>query len=82
MSKNLTEAIEAWFDCWGMNIEKVDEIYGARLQVGLEVKVRENVLNRIKNNTYIQENFKLNIKKLNRWSYSIYFDELPNKQGG
>ncbi len=51
-------------------------IYAVPLQVGLKVKAREDALNKIKNEIYIQKNFKLNIKRLNRWWYSIYFDKL------
>jgi hypothetical protein len=40
---------------------------------GLKLEVNEKVLNNLVNEPYIQENFKLNIKRLNRWRYSVYF---------
>jgi hypothetical protein len=52
--------------------------------VGLKVEVRDNVLKEIQEEEYIKENFKLNIRRLNRWWYSVYFDkkgevEMKNK---
>lgn len=52
-----------------------DNIKLAELRVGLKISCREGTLNRLKNEPYIQENFKLNIKRLNRWWYSVYFAE-------
>lgn len=46
------------------------------VEVGLKVSVRDCVLNDLKDNSYIQQNFKLNIKRINRWWYSVYFDKI------
>ena len=45
-----------------------------KIEVGLKVNVRDFVLEILKNEPYIIDNFKLNIRRLNRWWYSIYFD--------
>lgn len=45
------------------------------LEVGLKIECREEVLNKLKCERYIQDNFQLNIKRLNRWWYSVYFAE-------
>jgi hypothetical protein len=42
---------------------------------GLKVEVRDKVLEIIKNHQYVKENFDLNIKRLNRWWYSVYFKD-------
>lgn len=49
------------------------------LRVGLKLEVRENELKKLQNNECIREYFKLNIKRLNRWWYSVYFDEKPDE---
>lgn len=58
-----------------MNLLRGDTIRAIELKVGLKIECREDELNKIKNEPYIQENFKLNIKRLNRWWYSVYFAE-------
>lgn len=55
--------------------EKNNKMYAVKLEVGLKVEVNESVLNTIKSNSYIQNNFSLNIKRLNRYKWSIYFDK-------
>jgi hypothetical protein len=50
------------------------------IQVGMKIKVKEGVLSELKNNEYIQDNFKLNVKRLNRWWYSVYFKEKCSHQ--
>ena len=45
------------------------------LHVGLNIEVREDIYEELKNDPDIQEKFKLNVKRLNRWWYSIYFDK-------
>lgn len=51
------------------------KIIGAvNLKVGLKLELRECELKKIQEIPYIKENFKLNIKRLNRWWYSVYFD--------
>jgi hypothetical protein len=45
------------------------------LDVGIKIKCRDYVFNELKNKPFIQNNFKLRVKRLNRWWYSIYFDE-------
>ena len=50
--------------------------YGVLIEVGLKVSVRDCVLSNLKDNPYILQNFKLNIKRINRWWYSVYFDKI------
>lgn len=54
----------------GNNEKKIVEI-----KKGLKVDVDENVLKQIQDEKYITDNFKLNIKRINRWLYSVYFDK-------
>ena len=42
---------------------------------GLKVVMREDALKEAQNNVQLLENFNLKIKRLNRWWYSIYFEE-------
>lgn len=54
-----------------------------------KLKVRDYYLEKLKNNNFIQDNFNLNIVRLNRWWYSVYFDPkfvqnnvlIENKKG-
>ena len=46
-----------------------------KIQVGLKITTRDFILKELQENEYIRENFKLNIKRLNRWWYSVYFDK-------
>jgi hypothetical protein len=45
------------------------------LKVGLKVRVNEQHLLELQSSEYIQSNFKMNIKRLNRWYWSVYFDK-------
>lgn len=40
---------------------------------GIKVEVRDYVYENLKNEKYIQDNFELNVRRLNRWWYSVYF---------
>lgn len=44
------------------------------VKVGLKVRVNESHLKELQLNEYIQSNFKLNIHRLNRWYWSVHFD--------
>ena len=44
------------------------------LKVGLKVRVNEQHLLELQSSEYIQSNFTMNIKRLNRWYWSVYFD--------
>ena len=44
------------------------------LKVGLKVRVNEQDLLELQSSEYIQSNFTMNIKRLNRWYWSVYFD--------
>lgn len=46
-----------------------------KIKEGLNIEVREDIYEELKNDPDIQEKFKLNVKRLNRWWYSIYFDK-------
>lgn len=52
----------------------VGKLHGIPIEVGLKIEVRDTIYNELKNNKYIRDNFKLNVRRLNRWWYSIYFD--------
>jgi hypothetical protein len=45
------------------------------VKVGLKVRVNEEHLKILQEDEYINQNFNLNIKRLNRWYWSVYFDE-------
>ena len=55
---------------------KQGQIRAVPIEVGLKIKMRDYVYKNLINNTDIQSKFKLNVKRLNRWWYSVYFDEL------
>lgn len=59
-------------------IDDTNEKKIVKIEKGLKVEIRDNTLKEIQADEYIKENFKLNIKRLNRWWYSVYFD---NKEG-
>lgn len=43
---------------------------------GLKLEIRDNLLKIIQEEEYIKNNFKLNIKRINRWWYSVYFEKI------
>ena len=51
----------------------------APIKVGLKIRVDQQMLDKLQSDDYIQSKFKLNIKRLNRWWYSVYFDELKGE---
>ena len=52
-----------------------DIIVGAmKVEVGTKVVVRDFIYNEIIKNEYINNNFILKAKRLNRWYYDIYFN--------
>jgi len=42
---------------------------------GLKLEIRDSLLKIIQEEEYIKNNFKLNIRRINRWWYSVYFDK-------
>lgn len=50
-------------------------IKAVEIKHGLKIEVRDYILENIKNEQYVKDNYNLNIKRLNRWWYSVYFDE-------
>jgi hypothetical protein len=46
------------------------------LEVGSKIECRDFMLEKIVNQPIVQNNFKLRIKRLNRWWYSVYFDKI------
>ena len=46
-----------------------------KVEPGLKITIRDFVLENLQKEQYIKDNFKLNIKRLNRWWYSVYFDK-------
>lgn len=49
------------------------------IKVGLKIRVREKQLLELQQSETINKQFKLNIKRVNRWWYSVYFDELKGE---
>ena len=43
---------------------------------GLKLEIRDSLLKIIQEEEYIKNNFKLNVKRLNRWWYSVYFEKI------
>jgi hypothetical protein len=52
-----------------------EKVFAEEIKVGLKVEVREDIVSTLKNNEYIKDHFKLTVKRLNRWWYSVYFDK-------
>ena len=57
----------------GKGVSKIEELRAVEIREGLKIKCKEDLLNLLKNDPYIIMNFVLNIKRLNRWWYSVYF---------
>lgn len=49
------------------------------LKVGLKVRVNQQMLSELQSSEYINQKFTLEIKRLNRWYWSVYFDELKGE---
>lgn len=49
------------------------EFRAVEIEDGLKIRCKENLLKLLEKNPYVVMNFKLNIKRLNRWWYSVYF---------
>jgi hypothetical protein len=58
--------------------DKSNNIICMPLIHGLKIEVRDTILDQIQENQFIKDNFQLNIRRLNRWWYSIYFDKKCN----
>ena len=54
------------------------KIFTCKLEVGADIECRDYILKELQENAYIQKTFKLNIKRLNRWWYRVYFDKLAD----
>ena len=52
------------------------KVFGCELKNGVKVEVRDFILKEMQSNEYITSRFQLNIKRINRWWYSVYFKEL------
>jgi len=50
-------------------------VYGVKVEVGLKIEVDAFTMNDIKRHPYIQENFKLNIVRVDDFTWSICFAE-------
>ena len=50
-----------------------NEMRAVPIENGLKIDVRDIIYNELKNNKIITDNFLLNVKRLNRWWYNIYF---------
>ena len=57
----------------GKGVSEIEELRAVEIREDLKIKCKEDLLNLLKNDTYIIMNFVLNIKRLNRWWYSVYF---------
>lgn len=56
----------------------VELVATIRIEHGLKVDVRDFVLKELKGDPDIQRQFKLNVRRLNRWWHSVYFEEKTN----
>ena len=57
----------------GKGESEIEELRAVEIREGLKIKCKEDLLNLLKNDPYIIMSFVLNIKRLNRWWYSVYF---------
>lgn len=46
-----------------------------RIEDGLKIKIRDFAYEELLDNKEINDKFNLNAKRLNRWWYSVYFEE-------
>lgn len=51
-------------------------VHAVEVGVGMKLEVRDYFLEELKNMPNIKDKFKLNIRRLNRWWYIVYFDEI------
>jgi len=45
-----------------------------KIEKGLKIRINKVNYEKLINNQWINNNFKLNIKRLSRWYWSVYFD--------
>ena len=57
----------------GKGVSEIEKLRAVEIREGLKIKCKEDLLNLLKNDPYVIMNFVLNIKRLNRWWYSVYF---------
>lgn len=43
---------------------------------GLKIELRKEALDKLSAEQYIIDNFNLNIMRINRWWYSVYFEKI------
>lgn len=55
--------------------DEINQPKVVKVEHGLKVEIRDSLLKIIQEEDYIKNNFKLNIKRINRWWYSVYFDK-------
>jgi hypothetical protein len=51
-----------------------EKVFACKLAVGTDIECRDYILKELQENPYIQKTFKLNVNRLNRWWYRVYFD--------
>ncbi len=66
-------------DVKGTFIDISDTVQSIRIEDSLKIDVKESVYESLKNDSCLQENFNLKVKRLNRWWYSIYFEKKKGK---
>lgn len=49
------------------------EFRAVEIKDGLKIRCKEDLLSILEKDSYVVMNFELNIKRLNRWWYSVYF---------
>lgn len=52
-----------------------EKVFAQKIEVGLKIEVREDILNILNSQEYIKDHFKLNVLKLDDDWYSVYFDK-------
>ena len=48
--------------------------YSVQITHGLTVEVRDYIYDEIVNDKWVNDNFKLNVTRMNRWWYKVYFE--------
>ena len=56
----------------------MDKTYAVKVEVGLKIEVDNQTMNNKVGNSYIKNNFKLNIMQINNNRWGIYFDTNIN----
>ena len=59
-------------------IKEMSSVYLIYVEDGLKLKMKKIELERLQSNLEFLNQYQLNIKRLNRWWYSVYFKKKEN----